>query len=91
MTSGKGDGEKVPYWRKTMGKVARSGMSVGGVRRRRRLRENHFYWGGATSSSVGSKAYCAGREFLRAASFALMSEEAGARHSGIELALVDGR
>jgi hypothetical protein len=90
--SGKGDAEKARYWRRTISEAARSGMSIRAFCRQRQLRESQFYWwqrklragreAGTTPRPSGN-----GRQ----ASFALVSEEAGATDAGIELVLGEGR
>jgi hypothetical protein len=67
-------------------------MSIRAFCRQRRLRESQFYWWqhklrasrqGGTTPRPGGKG--------RPASFALVSDEAGATDAGIELVLGDGR
>jgi len=92
MSSSKGDVEKARYWQWTISEAARSGMSIRAFCRQRRLRESQFYWwqrklragqrGGTMPESGGNG---------RPASFALVSEEAGATNAGIELVLGEGR
>ena len=86
------DGEKARYWQKMIGEAARSGMSIREFCRQQRLRESQFYW--------WQRKLKARREeptrrrpggHGRAASFALVSDEAGATDAGIELVLGDGR
>jgi len=91
-SSGKGDAEKARYWRRTISEAARSGMSIREFCRRRRLRESQFYWWQrklkAGREEHGLRRPSANRN---PASFALVSEEAGATDAGIELVLGDGR
>ncbi len=91
MGSWKRDAEKARYWQRTIGEAVRSGMSIREFCRRRRLKESQFYW--------WQRKLKAGREErgLRQrnlggnrASFALVSDEAGATDAGIELVLGDG-
>ena len=94
MSSGKADAEKARYWQRTISEAARSGMSIREFCRRRRLRESQFYWwqrklkAGRDARTVRSR-----RRGINGnqASFALVSEEAGATDAGIELVLGDGR
>jgi hypothetical protein len=90
--SGKGDAEKARYWQRTISEAARSGMSIREFCRRRRLRESQFYWWQrklkAGREARGLRRPSADRN---PASFALVSEEAGATDTGIELLLGDGR
>jgi len=92
VSSGKGDAEKARYWQRTIREAVRSGMSIREFCRQRRLKESQFYWWqrrlkagreerGRRQRSVGSNH----------ASFALVSDEAGATDAGIELVLGDGR
>ena len=83
-SSGKGDAEKARYWQRTVSEAARSGMSIRAFCRQRRLRESQFYWwqhklrasreAGATPRANGNRS---------PASFALVSDEAGAADAGI--------
>jgi hypothetical protein len=91
-SNGKGDAEKTRYWQRTISEAARSGMPIRAFCRQRRLRESRFYWwqrklrasrqAGTTPRPNGSHG--------KPASFALVSEEAGATDAGIELVLGDG-
>ncbi len=91
-SSGKGDVEKARYWQRTISEAARSGMSIREFCRRRRLRESQFYWwqrklkAGRDTRTVRQPTVNGNQ-----ASFALVSEEAGATDAGIELVLGDGR
>lgn len=87
-----GDAEKARYWQKTIGEAVRSSMSIREFCRQRRLKESQFYW--------WQHKLRAGRQERRRrspsvrgnqASFALVSDEAGATDAGIELVLGDGR
>ena len=85
----KGDAEKARYWQRTISEAARSGMSIRAFCRQRRLRESQFYWWQhkLRSSRQPGTTPKAGRP----ASFALVSDEAGATDAGIELVLGGGR
>ncbi len=91
-SSGKGDAEKARYWQKTIREAARSGMSMREFCRWRRLREGQFYWW-QRKLKAGREARTVRRPPVNGnqASFALVSEEAGATGAGIELVLGDGR
>ncbi len=92
MSSGKGDREKAGYWQKTIREAVRSGMSIREYCRQRRLKESQFYWwqrrlkAGREERGRGQRS--AGNHH---ASFALVSEEAGAMDADIESVLGDGR
>ena len=91
-SSGKGDAEKARYWQRTISEAARSGMSIREFCRRRRLRVSQFYWWqrklrAGRDARTGRGLGVNGNQ----ASFALVSEEAGATDVGIELVLGDGR
>ncbi|MGQ9668540.1 MAG: IS66 family insertion sequence element accessory protein TnpA [Anaerolineae bacterium] len=90
--SGKGDAEKARYWQRTISEAARSGMSIREFCRRRRLRESQFYWW-QRKLKAGRNTRTVRRSGVNgnAASFALVSEEAGAIDASIELVLSDGR
>jgi hypothetical protein len=92
MSSGKADAEKARYWQRTISEAARSGMSIREFCRRRRLRESQFYWW-QRKLKAGRDARTVRRPNVngKQASFALVSEEAGATDAGIELVLGDGR
>jgi hypothetical protein len=93
MNRGKLEGEKkARYWQQRLGEAARSGMSIREYCRRHRLKESQFYWWQrrlrlGRREGAGSHLGVNGQ----AASFALVSEEAGARDAGIELVLSGGR
>jgi hypothetical protein len=91
-SNGKGDAEKARYWRRTISEAARSGISIRQFCRQRRLRESQFYWWQRklrASQQAGTTPRPDGNHG-KTASFALVSEEAGARDAGIELVLGDG-
>jgi hypothetical protein len=93
MVGGQGDEKKARHWQELLGEAARSGISIREFCRRRRLKESQFYWWqrrlrlgqrvgvGVHRSEVSGQA----------ASFALVSEEAGGMDAGIELVLSGGR
>jgi len=92
MGVGKPDVEKARYWQQRLGEAARSGISIREYCRRHRLKESQFYWwqrrlrlgrGEAGGPQPGVNG--------QAASFALVSEEAGTMDAGIELVLSRGR
>jgi transposase len=88
---GKGDAAKAGYWQKTLGEAARSGMSIREFCRRRRLKESQFYWWQRRlkpGRQEGTMSRLGVHE--KAASFALVSDEAG-MDAGIELVLGGGR
>ena len=92
MSGKKRDVEKERYWRKTIREAARSGLSIREFCRRRQLKESQFYWWQrrlkqSRQPRKSTPPTGAGGE----ASFALVSEEAGALDAGIELVLNDGR
>jgi len=88
----KGDAEKARYWQRTISEAARSGISIRQFCRQRRLKESQFYWWQhqlRASRGAGTTPRPSGNG--RPASFALVSDETGARDAGIELVLGDGR
>ncbi len=90
--NGKSDAKKARYWQRVISEAARSGMSIREFCRRRRLRESRFYWW-QRKLRTGRDARTVRRPGVdgNQASFALVSEEAGATDIGIELVLGDGR
>jgi len=87
MSGGKGDAEKARYWQRTMGEAARSGMSIREFCRQRRLKESQFYWwqhklSPRPPSRQERKRQAGGH--AGAASFALVSGDAGMTDAGIE-------
>jgi hypothetical protein len=86
------DVEKERYWQKIIREAARSRMSIREFCRQRRLNESQFYWwqrrlkAGRGEGTRRRPAVQGG-----AASFALVSDGAGATDAGIELLLGDGR
>ena len=93
MGAGKPDAEKARYWQQRLGEAARSGISIREYCRRHRLKESQFYWWQRRlrlDQQVGAGSH---RPTAKgpAASFALVSEEAGTMDAGIELVLRGGR
>jgi|SRR5208337_188526 len=92
MSSGKDDVEKARYWQRTIREAVRSGMSIREFCRQRRLRESQFYWWqGKLKARREERGVRRPRVGRNQASFALVSDEAGATDAGIELVLGDGR
>ena len=92
MSRSRSDAEKARYWQRTISEAARSGMSIRAFCRQRRLRESQFYWWQRklrASREAGTAPRPSGNG--RPASFALVSDEAGATDAGIELVLGEGR
>ena len=90
--SGKGDAEKARYWQRTISEAAQSGISIRQFCRQGRLKESQFYWWQhklRASRQAGTTPRPGGKG--RPASFALVSDEAGATDAGMELVLGDGR
>jgi len=93
MGDGKADAKKARHWQELLSEAARSGISIREFCRRKRLKESQFYWwqrrlrlsqreGGASRPPGGNG---------QRASFALVSEEAGAMDAGVELVLNGGQ
>jgi hypothetical protein len=80
------EGKKAELWRVRIREAAQSGLSVRQFCRRRKLRECQFYWWQRKLKQGRRAPALEGR-----ASFALVSEEAGAVDAGLELVLGDGR
>jgi hypothetical protein len=89
----KGDAKKARYWQARLGEAARSGISIREFCRRHRLRESQFYWWQRRLKVPRREAGSGPRPGVNGtpASFALVSEEAGAMDAGIELVLSGGR
>jgi hypothetical protein len=88
----KRDMEKERYWQRTIGEAARSGTSIREFCRQRRLKERQFYWWQHKLKASGQEGRLRRPSVNRnPASFALVSDEAGATDAGIELVLGDGR
>lgn len=84
----KADVRKARYWQKMIHQAARSGLSTREFCRRRKLHESQFYW---WQRNLAAKPALQPNRRDRAASFALVSGEAGAPDAGIELVLAGGR
>jgi transposase-like protein len=96
MSRKKTDVEKERYWGKVIQEAARSGMSTREFCRRRRINEHQFYWWRHRLSEGVRRQQAnqaAGKETKAnpAATFALVSTEAGSADAGIELVLEGGR
>ena len=86
------DVEKERYWQKIIREAVRSGMSIREFCRQRRLKESQFYWWQRRlKAGQGERTRRRAAVQGGVASFALVSEEAGATDAGIELVLGDGR
>jgi hypothetical protein len=92
MGAGKPDAKKARHWQELLGEAARSGISIREFCRRRRLKESQFYWW-QRRLRLGQRVGAGSRPGVngQAASFALVSEGAGAMDAGIELVLSGGR
>jgi len=92
MGNGKGDAKKARHWQELLGEAARSGISIREFCRRRRLKESQFYWWQRRLRLSGREG-AASRPDVNGqkASFALVSEEAGAIDAGVELVLNGGQ
>ena len=92
MNNQKRDVEKERYWQKIIPEAVRSGMSIREFCRQRRLKESQFYWWQRRlKAGQGQRTQRRAAMQGGAASFALVSDEAGATDAGIELVLGDGR
>jgi len=88
----KRDMEKARYWQRTIGEAARSGTSIREFCRQHRLKESQFYWWQHKLKASRQEGRLRRPSVNRnPASFALVSDEAGATDAGIELVLGDGR
>ena len=87
----KQDVEKARYWQAVIRDAARSGMSTRAFCRQRKLRECQFYWWQRRLKEKRPPASTLRGPANGPASFALVSEEAGAADAGIELVLAGGR
>ncbi|MGA3327811.1 MAG: hypothetical protein ABSF45_25405 [Terriglobia bacterium] len=86
------DVEKERYWQKIIPEAVRSGISIREFCRQRRLKESQFYWWQRrlkAGRGEGVRRRTGGQGGV--ASFALVSDEAGATDAGIELVLGGGR
>jgi hypothetical protein len=84
------DAEKARYWQQVIRDAALSGISIRQFCRERRLRTSQFYWWQRRLKGSRQSRTARGKG-PGPASFALVSEEAGALDAGIELVLGDGR
>lgn len=82
------DVEKARFWRKAVHDAARSGVSIREFCRQRKLHESQFYW---WQRHLAAKPAPQPKKPAGAASFALVSGEAGAAEAGIELVPAGGR
>jgi hypothetical protein len=89
--SQKHDLEKARYWQAVIRDAARSGMSTRAFCRLRKLRECQFYWWQRRLKEKRQPLATPPGPANGPASFALVSEEAGAADAGIELVLAGGR
>jgi len=85
------DVEKQRYWQRTIGDAARSGMSMREFCRQRRVKESQFYWWQRKLKAGRRQERSKPGVQDRAASFALVSEDAMDMPAGLELVLQDGR
>ena len=86
----KPDVEKARFWQRTIREAARSGLSTREFCRQRKLQESQFYWW-QRKLSAARQTPQKPKPAAGPASFALVSDEAGAVEAGIELVLGDGR
>lgn len=87
----KQDVEKARYWQAVIRDAARSGMSTRAFCRQRKLRECQFYWWQRRLKEKRPPVSTPQVSSNGRASFALVSDEAGAADAGIELLLTGGR
>ena len=85
----KPDVEKARFWRKAVQDGARSGLSIREFCHQRKLHESQFYWW--QRHLAAAKPAPQPNKPGGAASFALVSDEAGSPDAGIELVLAGGR
>ncbi len=85
------DVEKARYWQAVIRDAARSGMSTRAFCRQRKLRECQFYWWQRRLKEKRPPVWTPRGPAKGAASFALVSDEAGSADAGIELLLAGGR
>ena len=85
----KTDVEKARFWQEAIHDAAQSGLSTREFCRQRRLHESQFYWW--QRRLAARPAPLAKKQAGGAASFALVSQEAGGADAGIELVLAAGR
>jgi hypothetical protein len=89
--SQKHDVQKTRYWQAVIRDAARSGMSTRAFCRQRKLKECQFYWWQRRLKEKRPPVSTPPGPAHGPASFALVSEEAGAADAGIELVLAGGR
>jgi transposase-like protein len=87
----KQDVEKARFWQSAIREAARSGVSIREFCRRRKLHESQFYWWQRRLSLKRRPAKGRNQQSAGPASFALVSDEPGAKDAGIELVLANGR
>ena len=87
----KHDVEKARYWQAVIRDAARSGMSTRAFCQQRKLKECQFYWWQRRLKEKRPAVSTPPGKANGPASFALVSEEAGAADAGIELLLGNGR
>lgn len=80
--------EKARYWQAVIRDAARSGMSTRAFCRQHKLKECQFYWWQRRLKEKRPPISTPGNG---AASFALVSDDAGTTDAGIELVLAGGR
>ena len=85
------DVEKARRWLAVIRDAARSGMSTRAFCRMRKLKESQFYWWQRRLKEKRPTVSTPGGPGNGAASFALVSDEAGGADAGIELVLSSGR
>ena len=89
--SQKHDVEKARYWQAVIRDAARSGMSTRAFCQQRKLKESQFYWWQRRLREKRPPVSTQRGAVNSPASFALVSDEAGAADAGIELLLAGGR
>ena len=87
----KHDVEKARYWQAVIRDAARSGMSTRAFCRLRKLKESQFYWWQRRLKEKRPPPSTPPSPASGAASFALVSDQAGGADAGIELVLTSGR
>jgi len=92
MIQKKHDTEKERYWQGVIREAAHSGISIREFCRQRKLRESQFYWWQRRLKETRQRRAIKTQGVDRGqASFALISDEPGTAHAGIELVLGNGR
>ena len=87
----KHDVEKARDWQAVIRDAARSGMSTRAFCRLRKLKESQFYWWQRRLKEKRPPPSTPPSPASGAASFALVSDQAGGADAGIELVLTSGR